>query len=64
VSGFELNALHSVFRAINEANLDLVLVGGHAVSYYAAKYYDRCPELLSFFPLRSKDADWIGTSGH
>jgi hypothetical protein len=61
VSGFELSALDSVFRAINRANLDLILVGGHAVSYYAAKYHDRCPELLRFFPLRSKDADWIGT---
>ena len=61
MSGFELGALGPVFRAIERANLDLILVGGHAVSFYAAKYGDRCPQLLRYFPLRSKDADWIGT---
>jgi hypothetical protein len=61
VSGFELSALDPVFRAIKLADLDVVLVGGHAVSFYAVKYADRCPELLRYFPLLSKDADLIGT---
>jgi hypothetical protein len=61
VSGFDLSALDPVFLAIERANLDLILVGGHAVSFYAVKYRDRCPELLRYFPLLSKDADWIGT---
>jgi hypothetical protein len=37
VSGFELSALEPVFRAIKLADLDLVLVGGHAVSFYAVR---------------------------
>lgn len=61
MSGFELSALEPVFRAIKLADLDLVLVGGHAVSFYAVKYVGRCPELLKYFPLLSKDADLIGT---
>jgi len=61
VSGFDLSALEAVFLAVERAGLDLILVGGHAVSFYAAKYRDRCPELAEYFPLRSKDADWIGT---
>jgi hypothetical protein len=61
VSGFDLGALDPVFLAIERANLDVILVGGHAVSFYAANYSDRCPDLLRYFPLRSKDADWIGT---
>jgi hypothetical protein len=33
VSGFELSALEPVFRAIKLADLDLVLVGGHAYRF-------------------------------
>jgi hypothetical protein len=61
VSGFELSALEPVFRAIKLADLDVVLLGGHAVSFYAVKYSDRCPELLRYYPLLSKDADLLGT---
>ncbi|MFY9987405.1 MAG: hypothetical protein WAK31_21790 [Chthoniobacterales bacterium] len=61
MSGFDLSALEPVFLAVERTDLDLILVGGHAVSFYAAKYRDRCPELAQYFPLRSKDADWIGT---
>jgi hypothetical protein len=61
VSGFDLSGLEPVFLAIERANLDVILVGGHAVSFYAAKYRERCPDLLAFLPLLSKDGDWIGT---
>ena len=57
MSGFELSAPEPVFRAIKLADLDLVLVGGHAVSFYAVEYSDRCTESLQYFHLLSKDAD-------
>lgn len=50
-----------VLAAIHDDDLDIVLVGGHAVSVYARKYHDQCPQLDSFFPFLSKDADWLGT---
>jgi hypothetical protein len=61
VSAFDLRALEVVFLAIEQAGLDVILVGGHAVSFYAAKYREHCPELLLYLPLLSKDGDWIGT---
>jgi hypothetical protein len=61
VSGFDLSALQPVFLAIERAGLDVILVGGHAVSFYATKYRQRCPELQAYLPLLSKDGDWIGS---
>ena len=58
---FELGDYISVLAVIDTANLDLILVGGHAVSVYAHKYRPKCPELERYLPFRSKDADWIGT---
>jgi hypothetical protein len=58
---FDLGDYIPVLAAIDNAKLDLILVGGHAVSVYAHKYRPKCPELERYLPFRSKDADWLGS---
>ena len=58
---FELEDYSPLLSAIESSELDLILVGGHAVSVYAHRYRRNCPALDVYLPFRSKDADLIGT---
>jgi hypothetical protein len=42
------------------ANSETVLVGGHAINFWATAYQDRIPELESYLPFSSEDLDFIG----
>ena len=58
---FELSDYVDVLAAVGEADLDLIMVGGNAVSFYAEKYRLTCSELNSLLPVLSKDTDWLGS---
>ena len=58
---FELSDYVDVLAAVGEADLDLIMVGGNAVSFYAEKYRLTCSELSSLLPVLSKDTDWLGS---
>ena len=58
---FELEDYSPLLSAIESPELDLILVGGHAVSVYAHRYRRNCPALDVCLPSRIKDADLIGT---
>ena len=58
---FELEDYSALLSAIESPELDLILVGGHAVSVYAHRYRRNCSALDAYLPFRSKDADLIGT---
>jgi hypothetical protein len=42
------------------ASSETVLVGGHAINFWATAYQDRIPELESYLPFSSEDLDFIG----
>ena len=58
---FELSDYVDVLAAVGEADLDLIMVGGNAVSFYAEKYRLTCSELNPLLPVLSKDTDWLGS---
>ena len=58
---FELSDYVDVLAAVGDADLDLIMVGGNAVSFYAEKYRLTCPELNPLLPVLSKDTDWLGS---
>lgn len=58
---FELEDYSALLSAIESPELDLILVGGHAVSVYAHRYRRNSPALDAYLPFRCKDADLIGT---
>jgi hypothetical protein len=58
---FELSDYVDVPAAVGAADLDLIMVGGNAVSFYAEKYRLTCSELNSLLPVLSKDTDWLGS---
>jgi hypothetical protein len=47
---FELSDYVDVLAAVGEADLDLIMVGGNAVSFYAEKYRLTCSELNPLLP--------------
>ena len=58
---FELSDYVDVLTAVGEADLDLIMVGGNAVSFYTEKYRLTCSELNPLLPVLSKDSDWLGS---
>ena len=58
---FKLEDYSELLAAIESPGLDLILVGGHAVSVYGYDYHRSCPALDAYLPFLSKDADLIGT---
>jgi hypothetical protein len=56
---FRLADYESVFEAAEQSHIDAVLVGGQAVYFWAMRYRAQCPELDSFQPYTSKDADYL-----
>jgi hypothetical protein len=61
VRSFKLEDYSELLAAIESPDLDLILVGGHAVSVYGYDYHRSCPALDAYLPFLSKDADLIGT---
>jgi hypothetical protein len=61
VRSFKLEDYSELLAAIESPGLDLILVGGHAVSVYGYDYHRSCPALDAYLPFLSKDADLIGT---
>jgi hypothetical protein len=51
VKHFELSDYVDVLAAVGEADLDLIMVRGNAVSFYAEKYRLTCSELNPLLPV-------------
>ena len=58
---FSLTEYLPLLAQAHQAGLEVVLVGGQAVSLYAAHYVADCPAIAVFAPFVSKDADLLGT---
>ena len=52
--------LRNIFLKLKELDLDIVLVGGQAVNYWANYYQRRCPQLNQYIPYSSEDIDFFG----
>ena len=58
---FSLTEYLPLLAQARGAGLEVVLVGGQAVSLYAAHFVPDCPAIAAFAPFVSKDADLLGT---
>ena len=52
--------LTEVFQALQEEDLDAVIVGGQAVNLWASRYSQTEPELRQYLPFASQDLDFYG----
>jgi hypothetical protein len=52
--------LVSLFQAISQEELDLILVGGQAINIWASYYVSRVPSLTEYLPFSSADLDFYG----
>jgi hypothetical protein len=57
----ELEQYLTLLRQRDGAGLPFVIVGGHAVNFWAKLYLDREPKLRASLPFTSKDLDVIGS---
>jgi hypothetical protein len=57
---FTPESLTLLFKAIEQEDLDLILVGGQAINIWASYYASRVPELLNYLPFASADLDFYG----
>ncbi len=57
----ELDDFLAVLSQRGDDGQPLIVVGGHAVNYWAKLYLPREPRLLSHLPFTSKDLDVIGS---
>jgi hypothetical protein len=58
--GFAVEELESVFRALQAAGWDAVLVGGQAVNVWACRYEQDVPSWRALRPYTSRDLDYHG----
>lgn len=54
------NDIKDIFYALQDLDLDIVLVGGQAINFWAINYRDRLPELEQYLPFSSEDIDFYG----
>ncbi|MGK7876414.1 MAG: hypothetical protein AB4426_24895 [Xenococcaceae cyanobacterium] len=52
--------LKEVFIQLQQEDIDLVLVGGQAINFWATLYRDREPKLEQYLPFSSEDIDFFG----
>jgi hypothetical protein len=52
--------LCEILRQLHSAQLDVVLVGGQAVNFWAELYYPKIPDLNQYLPFASEDLDFYG----
>jgi hypothetical protein len=59
---FETEHFLPIYRALNEANVPFVIIGGQACALWSLRYQDRSPKLKQFFPYATGDLDFCATS--
>lgn len=52
--------LKEIFTKLRQKDLDLVLVGGQAINFWATLYYNSEPKLEQYLPFSSEDIDFFG----
>ncbi len=59
---FETEHFLPIYRALNEASVPFVIIGGQACALWSLRYQDRSPKLKQFFPYATRDLDFCATS--
>jgi hypothetical protein len=59
---FETEHFLPIYRALNEANVPFLIIGGQACALWSLGYQDRSPKLKQFFSYATRDLDFCATS--